>query len=80
MTPLPSPIRADSLSRQVFGIFKEAVLEGKFQQGELIAEIKIAKCLNVSQATVREALVLLEQNGLVVRQKNRKNPSEPADD
>ena len=58
--------------RQVFGILKEAVFDGKFQQGELIAEIKIAKWLNVSQATVREALVLLEQNGLVVRQKNRK--------
>lgn len=72
MTPLPTPIRADSLSRQVFGILKEAVFDGKFQQGELIAEIKIAKWLNVSQATVREALVLLEQNGLVVRQKNRK--------
>ena len=38
----------------------------------MIAEIKIAKWLNVSQATVREALVLLEQNGLVIRQKNRK--------
>lgn len=72
MTPLPTPIRADSLSRQVFGILKEAVFDGKFQQGELIAEIKIAKWLNVSQATVREALVLLEQSGLVVRQKNRK--------
>ena len=72
MKPLPTPIRADSLARQVFGILKEAVFEGKFQQGESIAEIKIAKWLNVSQATVREALVLLEQNGLVVRQKNRK--------
>ena len=72
MKSLPTPIRADSLSRQVFGILKEAVFDGKFQQGELIAEIKIAKWLNVSQATVREALVLLEQNGLVIRQKNRK--------
>ena len=72
MTPLPTPTRADSLARQVFGILKEAVFEGKYQQGESIAEIKIAKWLNVSQATVREALVLLEQNGLVVRQKNRK--------
>ena len=72
MKPLPTPVRADSLSRQVFGILREAVFEGKFQQGELLAEIKVAKWLTVSQATVREALVLLEQNGLVIRQKNRK--------
>ena len=32
----------------------------------------MARWLNVSQATVREALVQLEQSGLVVRSKNRK--------
>ena len=72
MKPLPTPLRTDSLSRQVFGILKEAVFDGRFKPSEPIAEIKVARWLNVSQATVREALVQLEQTGLVVRQKNRK--------
>ena len=72
MKPLPTPVRADSLSRQVFGILKESVFEGKFQPGEQLAEIQVARWLNVSQATVREALVAMEHTGLVIRQKNRK--------
>ena len=51
---------------------KEAVFQGKFKQGEHLTEMQVAKWLNVSQSTVREALVMLEQNGLVVRHKNRK--------
>ena len=72
MKPLPEPVRADSLSRQVFGILKEALFQGKFKPGEQLPEIQVARWLNVSQATVREALVQLEQAGLVVRHKNRK--------
>jgi DNA-binding GntR family transcriptional regulator len=72
MKPLPEPVRADSLSRQVYGILKEALFQGKFKPGEQLPEIQVARWLNVSQATVREALVQLEQSGLVVRHKNRK--------
>ncbi len=72
MRILPEPVRADSLSRQVFGILKDAVFQGKFKPGEQLPEIQVARWLNVSQATVREALVQMEQCGLVVRFKNRK--------
>ncbi len=72
MRILPEPVRADSLSRQVFGILKDAVFQGKFKPGEQLPEIQVARWLNVSQATVREALVQMEQSGLVVRFKNRK--------
>ena len=72
MRILPEPVRADSLSRQVFCILKDAVFQGKFKPGEQLPEIQVARWLNVSQATVREALALMEQSGLVVRFKNRK--------
>ncbi len=69
---LPQPVRSNSLSGQVFHILKEAIFTGTFQPGEPLREIHVARMLEVSQATVREALVQLEQVGLVVREKNRK--------
>ena len=69
---LPQPIRSDSLSNQLFGILKEAIFAGKFQPGEPLRELHIARTMNVSQATVREALNQLEQAGLVVRSPNRR--------
>ena len=69
---LPQPVRADSLATQTFHILKEAIFAGKFQPGEPVLEMHIAKSLEVSQATVREALGLLEQSGLVVRTPGRK--------
>jgi DNA-binding GntR family transcriptional regulator len=69
---LPQPVRSDSLSNQLFGILKEAVFAGKFQPGEPLRELHIARTMNVSQATVREALNQLEQAGLVVRSPNRR--------
>jgi DNA-binding GntR family transcriptional regulator len=68
---LPQPIRSDSLATQTFTILKEAIFAGKFQPGEPVLEMHLAKSLQVSQATVREALVLLEQSGLVVKAQGR---------
>ncbi|MCC6362171.1 MAG: GntR family transcriptional regulator [Bryobacterales bacterium] len=70
--PLPQPIRADSLAQQTCSILKEAIFAGKFQPGEALRELPIARMLSVSQATVREALNLLEQAGLVVRGNSRR--------
>jgi DNA-binding GntR family transcriptional regulator len=69
---LPHPARSDSLSIQLFGILKEAIFTGRFQPGEALRELQLARTMNVSQATAREALNLLERAGLVVRQPNRR--------
>jgi len=69
---LPQPIRSDSLAAQTFTILKEAIFAGKFQPGEALLELHLAKLLQVSQATVREALALLEQAGLVVKSQARR--------
>jgi DNA-binding GntR family transcriptional regulator len=69
---LPQPVRSDSLSNQLFGILKEAIFAGKFQPGEALRELHLARTMDVSQATVREALNQLEQAGLVVRHPNRR--------
>jgi DNA-binding GntR family transcriptional regulator len=62
----------DSRAIQTFGILKDAIFSGMFKPGEALREMHLAKMLDVSQATVREALVRLERLGLVVREQNRR--------
>lgn len=66
------PLQNDSLAKQVFFSLKDAVFSGELQPGEAIREMHVARSLQVSQATVREALVQLQQTGLVVREPNRR--------
>lgn len=66
------PVRPDSLSKQVCDTLRDAIFAGRFEPGEPLRELHLAKMFEVSQATIREALVQLEQSGLVVREKNRK--------
>lgn len=66
------PLQNGSLAKQVFFSLKEAVFTGELQPGEAIREMHVARSLQVSQATVREALVQLQQAGLVVREPNRR--------
>ena len=46
---------------------REAIFQGKYPPGTSLREIRLAKELGVSQATVRESLQRLENTGLVVR-------------
>ena len=71
------PLQNDSLARQVFFSLKEAIFSGEFQPGEAIREMHVARSMQVSQATVREALVQLQQTGLVVREPNRRTTVSP---
>jgi len=66
------PLHNDSLAKQVFHSLKEAVFTGELQPGEPIREMHVARSMQVSQATVREALVQLQQTGLVIREPNRR--------
>ena len=59
----PSHVR---LVDQVRQSLEEAILAGQVQPGEHLAETRIGEQLHVSRTTVREALLMLEQQGLVV--------------
>ena len=50
------PVKAESLSAQVFETIRDAIFRGELKPGETLRELGLAKSLNVSQATVREAL------------------------
>ncbi len=65
------PVKAESLSFQVADKIRQAIFTGELKPGETLRELVLARKMEVSQATVREALSHLENYGLVVRTPNR---------
>lgn len=65
------PVKAESLSTQVAEKIRQAIFRGELKPGETLRELVLARSMEVSQATVREALSTLETYGLVVRTPNR---------
>jgi DNA-binding GntR family transcriptional regulator len=65
------PVKEGSLCARVVDALREAIFSGKFQPGDALRELHLARDLRVSQATVREALMQLVHMGLVTRVKNK---------
>jgi len=59
-------IRINSLKEQVINAIRNAIIEGKFRPGEKIPEQELAEQLGVSRTPIREAIHILEQQGLVL--------------
>ena len=59
-------IRKNSLREQVINAIRDAIIEGKFRPGEKIPEQELAEQLGVSRTPIREAIHILEQQGLVL--------------
>jgi DNA-binding GntR family transcriptional regulator len=58
-------IEAPSLRSQVYERLREAILSGELAPGDRISPVQLARRFRVSQMPVRDALRLLEQDGLV---------------
>ncbi len=54
------------LREVVFRTLRKEILEGKLQPGERLMEIPLAEQIGVSRTPVREAIRMLEQEGLVM--------------
>ncbi len=54
-----------SLRRVVFETLRKAILSGKMEPGERLLELPLARQLGVSRTPVREAIHMLQQEGLV---------------
>ncbi len=63
---IPVTSRSDAAAEKL----RAAIFEGRYPPGSPLREIRIAKELGVSQATVREGLQKLERAGLVARTPN----------
>lgn len=64
------PLTSGSLATRAFETLRTAIFSGELEPGAPLRELHLAQHLRVSQATVRQALVQLEQLGLVVRTPN----------
>jgi DNA-binding GntR family transcriptional regulator len=60
-----------NLSDFAHDAIREAIITGKFEPGTKLKQLDIARQLEVSQQTVREALKRLVTSGLVVQKPNR---------
>jgi len=60
-------IKSDLLHNQVYSVLIEMIMKGEFQPGEKLVETRIAKNLEVSRGTIREALQMLIKDGLVIK-------------
>lgn len=59
-----------SIPDKVTEFLREMILSGKWRPGDRIVETKVAKQLGIGQSSVREALVKMEEAGLVRRYLN----------
>lgn len=61
--------KAASAATIVFDALREAIIKGDLKEGEHLRQDEIARAFNVSRIPVREALLKLEQHGLVRTQR-----------
>lgn len=66
-----SQIQPISLREQVVEQIRTAIIEGQLKPNDHIVEASLTRQLGVSRTPVREALILLEREGLVVSAPNR---------
>jgi DNA-binding GntR family transcriptional regulator len=59
-------LRAESLSDQVYRLLREAIANGELRPGERILEKELAARWGISRTPVREALLRLETEGVVI--------------
>jgi len=70
--PLPlTPAVKRSLADDVIERLRDAILHGGFKPGEPLREEQLAAMLDVSRGPIREALVQLEREGLVLVRRHR---------
>lgn len=81
---MPIPETAAGLGRNllrddVYRRLRDAIVDGTFEPGEQLKDLDLAAWLGVSRTPVREALLRLAQNGLVVAQPGRSTAVTPLD-
>lgn len=68
--PLPM-LKATGMRDTAADAIRRALLQGRFPPGTPLSELSLASELAVSRGPVREALLILSQEGLVTHQQNR---------
>jgi DNA-binding GntR family transcriptional regulator len=67
LTPATAPLLSDTVVDRL----REAILRGLFPPGDRLREEQLAEALGVSRGPIRNALLQLEREGMVLRRPNR---------
>lgn len=70
-TPSPPGVEQRGLD-MVHGIVRRAILNGDLEPGLIVSQVQLAQELGVSRTPLREALRLLQREGLVEGERNRR--------
>ena len=66
--PIPggfAPVASQTITDHVYQHLRQAIHVGRLKPGQRLIDTELAEALQVSRATVREALRMLESRGLV---------------
>ncbi|MGH9313340.1 MAG: GntR family transcriptional regulator [Vicinamibacterales bacterium] len=66
MPPAAPQVRAESIADKVYALLRRDIAAGAFRPGHRILEKAIAERLGISRTPIREALLKLETDGVVV--------------
>lgn len=66
-----APVRYRNMAEQIATALRQAIAAGKLRPGARLPEVQIAREMGTSRAPLREALIQLEREGLVIRQPNK---------
>ena len=66
MVPSAPALRAETIADKVYALLRQDVASGRFRPGERILEKALAHRLGISRTPIREALIRLEIEGVVV--------------
>src|SRR5215216_3928635 len=66
-----APLESETVAAQVQRRLEEAIYSGQLKPGQRLLEADLAEALQVSRASFREALRLLQSKGLVVNTHRR---------
>lgn len=65
LSPEITPIEQTPLRIQIADMLRTAIISGKLRPGTVMVETALAEQMNVSRAPIREAIQILENDGLV---------------
>jgi DNA-binding GntR family transcriptional regulator len=66
-------INFESLSQQAFRFLRNEIIEDRLHFGERLTEERLAEDLGVSRVVVRDTLMMLEVEGLIVKERKKGN-------
>ena len=74
-----APLQRASLKDQAVSTLRSYIIAGDIPPGTQLVERDVAKLLNISRGPTREALIELENQGLVTNSRNRRHVIEPTE-